>query len=170
MVKSSILWRGSNYRKLNNFQIFTKHGFWISVSPEEGIQGRGVWKPLHNNLQTNNFFNLLINQFLEKIWYSTGLIPGPDNFCPVLHPCRYSFPELNIFLPNLFVLFFCSLFSTLCFTFNDLVEWESFTEMLIFLKMQLFAVLWQHIEAGKTSLAANHTLEIRVKLQCSGFV
>ena len=55
-------------------------------------------------------------------------------------------------------------------TFNDLVEWESFAEMLTFLKMQLFAVLRQHIEDGKTSLAANHTLEMRVKLQYSGLV
>ena len=51
-----------------NFQFFTaKHGFWISVSAEVGIQGAGVWKQLHNNLQTKNFSIYLSISFLEKI-------------------------------------------------------------------------------------------------------
>ena len=55
------------------FLIFTtKHGFWVSVSAEEGIQGTEVWKQLHNNLQRNKFFNLLISQFPWKnLWYWT---------------------------------------------------------------------------------------------------
>ena len=53
-------------------KFWLQNSFWISVSAEEGIQCTGIWKQLHNNLQTNNFLNLLINQFFWKIlWYST---------------------------------------------------------------------------------------------------
>ena len=53
-------------------KFWLQNSFRISVSAEEGMQGTGIWKQLHNNLQTNNFLNLLINQFSWKnLWYST---------------------------------------------------------------------------------------------------
>ena len=49
-------------------KFWLQSSFWISVSAEESIQATGIWKQLHNNLQTNNFLNLLINQFFWKIF------------------------------------------------------------------------------------------------------
>ena len=147
-----------------NFQFFTaKHGFWISVSAEVGIQGAGVWKQLHNNLQTKNFSIYLSISFREKICDIRLFLPflcfPIDVMIDFSDRLHNPFPKfrmkakflLHFYSSSYFYQWLLKHFVFFFFNFSDLSEWEPFPAVSIILKTQL-----QHIGAGKLSFVANH--------------